>query len=52
MNGNKESANEKERAASRIAPPLKILEDMLHNNRITQKKEVINKTPERSGYRV
>jgi hypothetical protein len=43
MNGN-ESANEKERAAFPLPPPLlKILEDMLHN-RILQKKEEIHIT--------
>jgi hypothetical protein len=40
---NNESANEKEKAASPLPPPLlKILEDLLHN-RITQKKKQIHK---------
>ncbi|HKG31431.1 MAG TPA: hypothetical protein VKA91_09175 [Nitrososphaeraceae archaeon] len=41
---NDASANEKERAASPAALPLKIIEDVLYN-RITQKKEEVhNKT--------
>jgi len=44
MNGNNESANEKERAISPLSPPLlKILEDMLHTG-IIQKKGDIHKT--------
>ena len=42
MNANK-SANEKERLASLTTPPLKKLEDILHN-RILQKKQEIHKT--------
>jgi hypothetical protein len=41
MNGD-ESANE-ERAAAATAPPLKIIEDMLHN-KILQKKKEVHKT--------
>jgi hypothetical protein len=40
---NDESANGKERVASLTAPPLKTLEDILHN-RIIQKKQKIHKT--------
>jgi hypothetical protein len=48
MNGNNESANKKERAASSSSssptdPPLKIIEDMLHN-KILHKKQEIQKT--------
>ena len=50
MNGN-ESAIKKEWAVSLTAPPLKIIEDMLHN-RITQKKKEVRKNnPEHSGHR-
>jgi len=42
MNDN-ESANEKERAASPAALPLKIIEEMLYSG-FTQKKEKIHKT--------
>ena len=43
---NKSSATskEKERAAPLTALPLDILEHMLHNKRISQKKEEIHKT--------
>ena len=37
-------SNNKSSAASLTAPPLDILEHMLHNKRINQKKEEIHKT--------
>jgi hypothetical protein len=45
MNGNNESSNKKERAASSSPtdPLLKIIEDMLHN-KILHKKQEIHKT--------